>query len=155
MLHASRVCGSASRKLRGDWRNKNGFGACLSCLLLKKILKTASEWSCPNQRKWRMAIHFCSVEHCELLVSGSSADQWFRELPSFVSVWISGCFGNGLGRLASLHDLLSATDRSGDGVCLFPFVFALYGNKGFDPVGHRLCESSVRMYSALNHLEST
>ena len=98
---------------------------------------------------------FCSVEPCELLVSGSSADQWFRELPSFVSVWISGCFGNGLGRLASLHDLLSATDRSGDGVCLFPFVFALYGNKGFDPVGHRLCESSVRMYSALNHLEST
>ena len=53
-------------------------------------------------------------------------DQWFRGLPSFVSVWI-------LVLRQSRYDLLSATDWSGDGVCPFPFVIVLYGNKLLSP----------------------
>ena len=63
-----------------------------------------------------------------VLISGSEG------FPSVVSVWISGCFGNGLGVWpVCLTSCLLLTGLEME-ICLLPCVFVLYGNKGFGPV---------------------
>ena len=63
-----------------------------------------------------------------VLISGSEG------VPSVVSVWISGCFGNGLGVWpVCMNSCLLLTGLEME-ICLLPCVFVLYGNKGFGPV---------------------
>ena len=63
-----------------------------------------------------------------VLISGSEG------FPSVVSVWISGCFGNGLGVWpVCLTSCLLLTGLEME-ICLLPCVFVLYGTKGFGPV---------------------
>ena len=63
-----------------------------------------------------------------VLISGSEG------FPSVVSVWISGCFGNGLGVWpVCMTSCLLLTGLEME-ICLLPCVFVLYGNKGFGPV---------------------
>ena len=121
---------------------------CVSCIFGRLV----DGWACPcppllvGLLLWLVLLFvlgfwFCLVLSCGcpplwpphpwrlvVLISGS------ERLPSGVSVWISGCFGNGLGIWSvCLTSCLLLTSLEME-ISLLPCVFVLYGNKGFGPV---------------------